>query len=547
MRRFASAIFTVAVCAVIVCSFALTAFAESTAYEINKLHMSIPIPNNMIVLTRDSNEDDSFFKTFKLNYETTMSKLSDGNIYLEAVTEDSALTLTVTMTKTEDSVKIGSYSSLSDEKIANIMKKLRENKTYRDASPTEYKGIKYICLNMSFKNGKKTVQAIQYNTVMNGENINITMQAAPGKKLKTAQKEILTGIIKETSILNDNFFNRNKGVILYTAITVAAIAIVAVAFILIFRYIRNPDRKHKILVHELAHEHKITETTQIPRKHIFSLTKPTNSFLTKYEPIGESGKRKKKTELIADDTREIRSYSEPVPEEAQEPLTSMTYDRNPDEIVVRVENETPDDAESQADVREESAEAAEFAAEAIAEQAEEAPEKSVQSEEKFEESSDYFDVDPEQGEMFSYTDVETAVDDYSEAKHAKRRLSVNEEEDNEDIPSAWNAVKRVLSAAGRGIAAFFKAVFVGVVFGVTHFKYFCINLHRLIKRKRAQNKRRKAEELRRRQASERRRMEREAERARQRNNANRSAGDLVQVRSSYERRPSQNRSSRRRR
>ncbi len=584
MKKFAAVVLAAFMCALIVCSFAFTAFAESTAYEIDTLNMSIPIPDDMLVLTRDSTENDAFFKKFKLNYDTTMSKLTESNIYLEGVTEDSALTLTVTMTRTEDSAEIGSYNSLDDEELTNIMKKLRENKTYKDASPVEYKGVKYICLNMSFKSGKKTVQAQQYNTVMNGENINITMQAAPGKKLKASDKEILTGIMQDTTILNDNFFNRNKTFILYAAITVVALAIIIVVFVLLLKYIRNPDRKHKILVHELAHEHKITETTQIPRKHIFNITKPTNSFLTKYQPVGETGKRKKKkSQVIAEESREIRSYSEPVPEEAvqEEPLTSMTYDKAPDEIVVPVEAdeieqpvtadaapieeapvqteapeaeqaeelpvEEPETAQVEPEAEAEEPEAVQAEPEAVedsaepaeipAEEVEEAPQQAVQSEEEFDETADYFDVDPEEGEMFSYADVDTAVEDYSKAKK-KHRLSVNEDEDNEDIPSGWDTVKRILSAIGRGIAAVFRAIFVGIVFGVTHIKYFCINLHRMIKRKRAANKRRKAEEERRRQASERRRMEREAERARQRNNARRSEGDLVQVRSSYDRRPS---------
>ena len=579
-------------CAAIVCPFAFTAFAESTAYEIDALNMSIPIPDDMIVLTRESTANDEFFKTFKLNYDTTISKLTEGNIYLESVTEDSALTLTVTMTKTEDSKKIGSYNSLSDEELANIMQKLRENKTYKDASPVEYNDIKYICLNMSFKNGKKIVQAQQYNTVMNGENINITMQAAPGKKLKAADKEMLAEIVSGVTILNDNFFNRNKQLILYGSITLAAIAVIIVVFVILFKYFRNPNRKHKILVHELAHEHKITETTQIPKKHIFDVTKPTNSFLTKYAPVGEKGKRKKKNaEVLPEESREIKSYSEPVPEEAvaEEPVTKVDYQANAEEIEVPVEtspaevladeiaeeikaeaqpeaeeaaeqpvpeaeektevqkesesktdSETSEEPEAQTETQveepEQTEEMADISAaeekEAPAAEAGEKPQKAVQSEEQFDETADYFDIVPDEDEMFSYTDVETAVNDYSKAK---RGLEVNEDEDYEDIPNAWDTVKKVLAAIGRGIVAVFSAIFTVLAFVVTHLKYFLINLSRMIRRKHAQNKRRKIEEQRRRDASERRRMEREAERARRRNNQNRGSNDLVQVRSSYER------------
>lgn len=577
MKKIAALVIAAVMCAVIVCSVSFAVFAEEvsyTAYEIDTLNMSIPVPDQMLVLTRDSTSNDPFFKTFKFNYEITMAKLTEKGIYLQAMTKDGALTLSVTMTITEDSKKIESYNNLSDEELTAIMKKLREKKEYKDSSPVEYKGVKYICLNMVLKDGKKNIQAQQYNTVMNGQNICITMSSAPGKKLTAANKEQLTDIVKDTSILEDNFFNRNKGFILYAIITLLAIAIVVTAFILLLKYIRNPNRKHKILVHELAHEHKITETTQIPRKHILNVIKPTNTFLTKYAPVGELGKKKrgKQSEVLPDEARDIRSYSEPVNEEAlaEQPLTSVTYEDAPDEIVVPVEaGETiapSDSVQPETDPQEPAAEIADAEpdeeaalAEAQAEDADEAPEEpaqqqaafeepdeeapaedveqepaaAVQSVSEFDETADYFDVDPEEGEMFSYADVDTAVEDYNKAK--KRRLSVNEYEENEEIPRAWDTAKRVFAAIGRGIVIVFKAIFTAIVFAVTHLKYFCINFYRMIKRNHAAKKRRKAEEQRRREASERRRMERDAERARRRNNANRGSNDLVQVRSSHDR------------
>lgn len=578
MKRVSALILAVIMCAMIVCAFAFTAFAESTAYEISELNMSIPVPDDMLVLTRKSTKNDQFFKTFKLDYENTMSQLKDGNIYLEAVTKDSALTLTVTMTKTQDSTKIGNYNSLSDEELSNIMKKLRENKAYKDASPVEYKDIKYICLNMKYKSGKKTVYAQQYNTVVNGENINITMLAAPGKKLTAANKETLAGIVSETTILNDTFFNRNKNLILYGSITIVAIAIVVVVFIILLKYFRNPNRKHKILVHELAHEHKISETTAIPRKHIFNVTQPTNSFLTKYQPVDELGKRgKKKKATVADEVKNTKSVSEPAPEEAAEqPITSMEYDSKPDDIVCVVDDdEIIEEVKAQAakiqdeeaaaeaveateeEVAEAPAEAVEAEVEAQAEEAEvetvadeseqttesaevEETEPEVQdaeqSEENFDESADYFDNVPDEEEMYSYTDVDTAVEDYTAAK--RQKYYDDEEEIIESVQenTIWETVKKVLLAIGRGILTVFKAIGIGIVYLVTHLRYFFINLFRMIKRNRAMKKRQKAEQERRRQASERRRMEREAERARQRANAGRGANDLVKVHSSGERR-----------
>ena len=71
----------------------------------------------------------------------------------------------------------------------------------------------------------------------------------------------------------------NKMLLIYIGAGVFGVALVVVVLVILIKRIKNPNLKHKNLVHELAHEHKLTKTTQIPRKTIFDVTKPTNSFL----------------------------------------------------------------------------------------------------------------------------------------------------------------------------------------------------------------------------------------------------------------------------
>ena len=560
-------------CAVIGCVMSLNVFAANTAYEIKELNMSIPVPNDMLVLTRETTKSDSFFSEFGLDYDDTMENINSGNIYLQAVKDDSLLTLTVTMTKTDESEKIGSYSSLSEDELTNIKEALLKDTSYKSASFTESKGNKYISLSMSYKVDDKTVKAQQYNTVVNGENINITLQSAPGSKLTKADKETLAGIIAETTILSESFFTKNKDLLIYGGVTLIGIILVVVVIIAVVRFRKNPKRRHQNLVHEMAHERRISETTQIPRPRVNPAAEPTQSFLTNYAPIEEIGKhaKRKKSRTAAEKVEQAKVFSEPVIEEAAVEETAPEVIEAPEAV------EDPDIAEAfpnmdevfDSPLEEDAAvqeaeepvavETAEIEETAEVEEAVEAaqPATAAQSFESvegvevfdggFEESSDYFDEVPDDEEDYAVENENVEFDEYDEEdeveadEYVAERLSrqKNSAEVGKKVKKVFAAIGKVLLTIGKGIFIAFKYFFLGIWYVITHIRYFCINLYRMIKRKRAKKKRIKAEEQRRREASERRRAQREAERARQQRNAQRrDSNDLIKVRSSGDRRPS---------
>ncbi|MCH5304040.1 MAG: hypothetical protein J1E41_04175 [Ruminococcus sp.] len=503
MKKFAR-IFSVFVALIIALgSFGLTAFAQDTSYEIDELNMSISIPNDMLAFTRNSEKTDPFISKFGLNYEETVNNFKSGNIYLQAMKEDGSLTLTVTMTKDENSEKINNYAKLSDAEIKDVMNKYLSDTAYKSGSVVEHNNVKYIYLTMSTKSGKKIIQAEQYGTVINGMNIIVTLDAPAGEKLTSNDKELFTSVIEQTKILEDNFFVKHQDYIVYASATLFGLIIVAVVLVVLLRHFKNPDRKHRHLVHELAHEHRISETTKIPRKSILDITKPTMSFMKNYAPIEEIGKEtksEKKTvrevplaeKIVANNTR---TTSEPV----EEIPIAKPMEFKDEEIE---EKPIADNDELVQDVAEES----------------------------FGQVDDYFDEVPEEENMYSYSDVDTAVDEYSAAKEESRRI-------REDRRESAETARRVFSAIGRGILTVLQCIWMVIAFIIIHCKYFCINLYRMIKKNHARKKRMRIEEERRREASERRRIQREAERARQLRNANRGENDLVKVRSSSQGRP----------
>ncbi len=611
MKKIIGIIAVMIVCAAVLGSCFMTAFAENTSYELDELNMSIPVPNDMLTITRESEKTDSYFSKFSLDYKETMDTLVADDIYLQAMKEDSSLTLTVTMTKTTDSKEVDNYMKLSDDEISAVKDKLLEDNAYKSASIVDYNNVRYINLNMSTKMGKKIVQAQQYNTIINGENIVISMQAAAGEKFTTDDKELLASIIEGTQIIEQSFFVVYKNYFIYGGASLIGIIVVIVVLIFLIKYLKNPGRKHKHLVHELAHEHRISETTQIPRKHIFDVTKPTNTFMTNYNPVDEKGKPKRENpeasrEIVSDTSYSVKKVSEPVIDEIlaeadheaslqhekkiKRDSKPLPIKRVSDEVVIKDEDEevpiakpmiisekevddaveealrhayrdpdyevktepdiSPDvsamvEAEPEFNEADILAEAKQLAAEELSEeirpaaaQTEEAVPEAVQpeSDEEFEQVEEYFEDIPEEEEMYSYADVDTAVDEYTAAKRESEQIRADRREVLDGLLGVLYAIGRGLAAAGRFLLKGLQAIGLFIVYLFVHIKYFCVNCFRAFKRNRAIKKRRRAEEERRRAESERRQAQREAERARRRQNANRGENDLVMVHSSAERR-----------
>lgn len=558
MKKFGAVLSLIVMCVLSFCS--LTAFAENTSYELDELNMNVAVPNDMIAITRDSEQTDSYFSKFGVDYDETMESLEEGNIYLYALREDNSLSLSVTMTENEESKKISGYSKISDEELSGIKDELLSDKSYKTANIVEINGTKYILLTMSAKSGKKLIQAQQYNTVINGENIIITMQSAAGKKLSADDKELFTSIIEGTNIIEVNFLSENGDVIIGIVATLIGVIIVVVVLVLLLRYFRNPQRRHKNLVHELAHEHRITDTTRIPRKTIFNITKPTQSFLENYDPIDEIGaKPKKRRKPAAAKAQTAVSTSEEISEDTlqsldeiiltggtveQETATAQDVDEKDDldlavsaaiEAAQESSNEAVDDVQDEqeeefVDITEDSVQEESY------EEQESEDEVSAVIEDIGDSAEDYFDDESEETELYSHSDVNEAYDDYDIDEYSS--------EYDEQPQSFSNNAQSTLSKVGhvalvilKVIGKIFVTIGMILLYIVVHLRYFCINLYRLIKRKHNMKKRRKLEEERRRQQSERRRMEREAERERQLRNASRGENELVKVRSRGEGRP----------
>lgn len=535
MKKVFRILLSAVICSIVVCLGFFSVFSADNTYEVKDIGVTISLPDDMLTVTRDSKKTDPYFGKFKLDYSETMSDFTEGNIYLQSKKQDSSLTLTVTMTESEESININNYNDLSETELNSIKNSYENDKTYKSCATAKYNGNTYIYLTINTKSGKKTVQAQQANTVVGGKYYSVTLQAAKGKKLTEDNKNLMEDILTSLSITESNFFNDNKEIIIFSGVILLAAIVIIVFFVLLIKHFKNPYRKNKNLIHDLAHEHRISETTQIPRKRISTNTYHDRSFLDEFEPIGRKD-RKKKTS--AKTKSQAVAVSEPVNEEVlPDDMVSV------DELLgISKEDgkaDTVEDMSSVADV--------EIADEISAEVESQAPASEetpvVQGEENIEGGTDYFDDVPEEEELYSYSDVDSAVDDYSFAKREaqRRRTRENQAQSKDTMPKALEIVLKILKAIGKGLLTVLQTLWIVICFIVIHLKYFCINVYRLIKKSIIKRKRKKEEQERRQRAEERRRRQREAEMSRRRQNANRGENDLVKVHSNGERvrRPSQ--------
>ena len=464
----------------------MTVSAEGnfTTYEIDEIGMSIAIPDDMPVVTRDSEKTDEFFTVFKTDYDSTMENLKKGNIYLQAMKTDNSAVLTVSMDETEKSKDIENYNGLSEDEIDDIKKSLLTVENYKSCSIEKHNQNTYLNFYVKTESDNKTVYANQCNTVVDGKLYIITLQGSNGKKITADNKGLMESILDSVTITPSNFFTENMDIIIFSGIILLSLIAITVLFIIILKHFRNPVRKDKNLIHELAHEHRISATTQIPRKHFANADYPEdNSFMEEYAPLED---------VTEDSVDEHKTVAEKVVENAP----------------IKAVEEVP--AHEVADETEETSEA-------------------VTSDESFENDSDYFDSVPEPEEMYSYTDVNNAVEDYS---RAKRRAKAQKETSEKPQKNTGETVKKVFLAIGKVLLNILQTIWIVLCFIIIHCKYFCINVYRLIKRKNAQRKHKKAEEERKRLARERRQRQQAAEMNRQRQNQNRSNGELIKVHSS---------------
>lgn len=267
MRKvFLRAFVSIFVALVLVMSCCVSVFALDDKYTIKELGMSIKIPKEYMVITRELERDDEVFSALNLDYDETMTAFSAADIYLQALSDDSMLKITLTETSDENSQTINNYSDLSEAERKQVLDALIESGNCTSGIEIKHNGNIYFDLSLTRQSGESTIYCYQSHTVVNGMNINLTLHKE-NEKLTADEIKVITDI---ANTVNFDKVTRKSGMsfewwrlLLWIAILVA-IALLSKYFYSKYNQHRNQNRrkKRKIPVSEEFSEKELLLHTQ---------------------------------------------------------------------------------------------------------------------------------------------------------------------------------------------------------------------------------------------------------------------------------------------
>ncbi|MBQ2972286.1 MAG: hypothetical protein IJE16_07035 [Ruminococcus sp.] len=170
------AILSVVLCAVILLCCGVSASALDDKYTIDELGLSLKIPKEYYVVTRTLERDDEVFSQLKLDYDETMTAFSAADIYLQAISDDGLLKVTLTEASDENSKAINNYSELSEIERKQALDAFMNSGGYTSGVEIKHNGNIYFDLAFSTPVSNYTIYCYQCHTVINGMNINLTLQ-----------------------------------------------------------------------------------------------------------------------------------------------------------------------------------------------------------------------------------------------------------------------------------------------------------------------------------------------------------------------------------
>lgn len=525
LKKAAALAVSVVLCilSVFVCS------GEDNSYTIKEINgMQLTLPSDVTTVTRSSKADDKYFSLFGLDYDTTMTNLKNGNIYLQGMDSGSTYTVTVTMTQTEESKAIANYRLLDNDKLNEVTSNFLSQSEYSNCVVSHTDNIVWLYLTVTVDNNGQKIKTYQANTVYDGKNVNIIIQRNGGDVTDEDGSNLQT--IAATVVFNEGDSSAYALLFVIIGVTVLAILIIVFLIIIVKHFKKNKKkRKNTQILEELADEYNVKRKSSAyddsQNDYVDISAKQTEEsdegdFLEGVTFGGASTQRQEaeKIKFSEAEIDEILGYksaqaqavggasekiTEPVeekPEVIEAELTDEGRQENYDETEADEATQAYEPENDEGSALEADDDFDEYVSddELVRQEAKQA---------KFNSGYDFFEEAPKKTVgVFSSREIMDA-EDYDVINEVEKRAT----EVEKPTPASGKSASDTLKGIGSAVSSFF-----------VHCGYFFTNLSRMIKRKNAAKKRKKAEEERRRRAKMR------AERQR-RQRLEMENGGLVQV------------------
>lgn len=160
--------------------------------------MSLKIPKTYTVVTKDMERDDPAFTEAGLDYDQTITAFHNAHIYLQAFNPEKTYKITLTVESNEDSKNINNYSDLTPQQREEILNNFLSDPMCSSATELKHGGNIYFDSESQSSDGDQPLYIFQCNTIINGQNINLTLQKTEEEILSDEEK-VLTNIANSLS------------------------------------------------------------------------------------------------------------------------------------------------------------------------------------------------------------------------------------------------------------------------------------------------------------------------------------------------------------
>ncbi len=245
MRRRFKAAAVLLLIVTVVFSLAIQAAALDDTYSFKDLGFSVKLPKEDLVITVDTPRGDKVFEEVGLDYDETMIAFRTANIYLRAYDPDKTYSISMTVTKDENTEQINNYSDLTSAERKVILDAISQQENVNSAVEVKHDGNIFLDSQSTISNGDATTYINLCNTVINGMQIDLTLQK-DGEEITPEEAKVLTNA---AGSLNFDKINRKTGAVFEwwrLLLWVGILVVLSIAVTVIYkRYNASVKRKNE--------------------------------------------------------------------------------------------------------------------------------------------------------------------------------------------------------------------------------------------------------------------------------------------------------------
>lgn len=163
----------------------------TTTYELDALDMSIELPDDYIVFTRDMAASDPNYAQFGFSKEQVDAMLEESNTYFDALLPDASREIAVTMID----MPMEDFNQFSDTTLSALDSEWQTaaesyGATYIKSELYQHEQAKFVKIYTSSPFNDQTMYTLQYYTVCNRQAISIALRSYAGKITSENEDEL---------------------------------------------------------------------------------------------------------------------------------------------------------------------------------------------------------------------------------------------------------------------------------------------------------------------------------------------------------------------